>query len=137
MTSGDTKQMSESQVVHYMLCCHSGICAPADLVLSTLVLKQPDSSWTDTVLTVSLCETPAQYVSLEEINSQACTVHATQLVTLNSLYVFDESLREKLQSTGAGQHKDILSLLRYETKHGLGYQILLALLHCICIIKSF
>lgn len=28
--------MSESQVVHYMLCCHTGICAPTDLVLPAL-----------------------------------------------------------------------------------------------------
>lgn len=46
-----TQKMSECQVVHYMLCCNTGICAPADLVLSAL--SRPDSSWTDTV---SLCE---------------------------------------------------------------------------------
>lgn len=51
------KKMSESQVVHYMLCCNTGICAPTDLVLlSALALKPPDSSWTDTVPAVSLCE---------------------------------------------------------------------------------
>lgn len=28
------KETGESQVVHYMLCCNTGICAPNDLVLS-------------------------------------------------------------------------------------------------------
>ena len=51
---GAQKKTSESQVVHYMLYCNAGICAPADLVLSAL--KQPDSSWTDTVHAESLCE---------------------------------------------------------------------------------
>ena len=36
--------MTESQVVHYMLCCNTGICAPTDLVLSPL--QQLRSSWT-------------------------------------------------------------------------------------------
>lgn len=36
---GIQRKMSESQVVHYMLCCNTGICAPSDL--SPLTVKQP------------------------------------------------------------------------------------------------
>lgn len=56
---GTQKKASESQVVHYMLCCNTGICAPTDLVLAAAALKQPESSWTGTVPAVSLCETHA------------------------------------------------------------------------------
>lgn len=34
MTHTHKKDECESQFVHYMLCCNTGICAPADLVLS-------------------------------------------------------------------------------------------------------
>ena len=61
---------SECQVVHYMLCCNTGICAPADLVLPAL--KRPDSSWTDTV---SLCEISVR----ERFSSQP--QQTSQLVT--------------------------------------------------------
>lgn len=67
--------MSESQVVHYMLCCNSGICAPADLVLSPLALEQADSSCTDAALTVSPCEIRAGRVTVGEINKQACILY--------------------------------------------------------------
>lgn len=38
---GIQRKMSQSQVVHYMLCCNTGICAPSDLALSPLTVKQP------------------------------------------------------------------------------------------------
>lgn len=90
------KKSCESQVVHYMLCCNTGICAPTDLVLSAL----SNSPIAAGLKLYSLCGRMKSKLSALKVrgNKQPCFLfqssmrcilqQRSQLVTLTSLCAF-------------------------------------------------